>query len=624
MKKLLSIALSLAFVVSCLLISPAKNDVTVSAAGSLPSNLVVGYWHNFDNGSTTTKLRDVNPGWDVLNVSFMMTSGDRCTAIFAPDNKIYSGTEEAMKAEFLSDVQYLQSKGKKVCISLGGETGTISLPNNAARDTFLTTATEILDTYGFDGFDVDLEGSSVTTSTGDAIGTLSSPIQVNLDYILHRLVAQFGSDFIITMAPEHPYVQGGSIGWGSPWGAYLPFLDSCRDILTWIHPQYYNNGIAYEGFSGYTVESLIGLSKMLINGFNTSAGFFEGLRPDQVAFGVPCCSRAAGSGYQSIENYQSALQSLLAEYPTFRGAMTWSTNWDETQNDAFVLGMRATIDTYGSNSLFINSVDANTDAVDVGSSVTWTASVSNIEGTASYKFDLYKDGTLVSAGTASTSSSYTAKITSAGTYSVKVTVTDSVATATATSGNVVATVGAFSIASVNQTATGLVSAGSSVTYSVDAVGGIAPYTYAFKIYKDGESYYSGSSSTSASYTLNASEPGLYTAEVTVKESGGTEMTKSFSPVFVKGALSIDSLSLSSSSVSSGASVTATVKASGGASFNEYYYYVLKDGKVVNKLIGTSNTSYTFTPSESGSYTVCVYVKDAACARASERTTLTVK
>lgn len=74
------------------------------AANNLGSKLLVGYWHNFDNGTGIIKLRDVSPKWDVINVSFGETGGDRSTVEFSP---VY-GTD----AEFKSDISYLKSKGK--------------------------------------------------------------------------------------------------------------------------------------------------------------------------------------------------------------------------------------------------------------------------------------------------------------------------------------------------------------------------------------------------------------------------------------------------------------------------------------------------------------------------------
>ena len=53
------------------------------AANNLGSKLLVGYWHNFDNGTGIIKLRDVSPKWDVINVSFGETGGDRSTVEFS-------------------------------------------------------------------------------------------------------------------------------------------------------------------------------------------------------------------------------------------------------------------------------------------------------------------------------------------------------------------------------------------------------------------------------------------------------------------------------------------------------------------------------------------------------------
>ncbi|MYS84006.1 hypothetical protein GTZ85_28200 [Streptomyces sp. SID5474] len=66
-----------------------------------------------------------------------------------------------------------------------------------------------------------------------------------------------------------------------------------------------------------------------------------GLRPDQVALGVPATERAAGSGHVSPGVVNNALDCLAAgtncgsyrpttTWPGIRGAMTWSVNWDAT------------------------------------------------------------------------------------------------------------------------------------------------------------------------------------------------------------------------------------------------------------------------------------------------------
>jgi len=83
------------------------------------------------------------------------------------------------------------------------------------------------------------------------------------------------------------------------------------------------------------------MCKMLLDGFYVGAGsgvpeseatHFKALRPDQVVIGVPASQSAAGSGQISNENLQAAFNELDAAYPGIRGIMTWSINWDSSQN----------------------------------------------------------------------------------------------------------------------------------------------------------------------------------------------------------------------------------------------------------------------------------------------------
>lgn len=290
----------------------------------------------------------MDPQWDVINVSFIETVGNHYTANLNMDlQAVYSGTKEEQEEAFKDDIDYWQDLGKKVVISCGGQNGVVHFDTDKQRETFLTGIKEIIDDFGFDGFDVDFEGSSIACMNTDEIGNLVTQQSINLEIILRDLVATYGDDFIISAAPEYIYVQGGAIGGGNC-GAFLPVLDAVRDILTYIHPQYYNgfNGdFAWlQGSAGagapfaqvYSAEGYKRLSEMLITGFQTvDKGYFPGLEPSQVAFGVPART-GAGNGAQPVSVYADALNDLLEEYPDFRGIMTWSIGWDETGNDQFI------------------------------------------------------------------------------------------------------------------------------------------------------------------------------------------------------------------------------------------------------------------------------------------------
>ena len=344
-KRIPALFLAIVFLLTSILV-PAT---PASAASDTPlkQNVAIGYWLG-GNGGTNKTLAEVHPGWDVIVVSFIETKGNYYTPNLNMDlSAVYSGTEEQQKEAFKADIQTLKAQGKKVIISCGGQNGVVHIDNEDQRDIFLEGVKEIIDEYDFEGFDVDFEGSSISCMNTDRIGNLQTQQSINLEYILRDLKTTYGDGFVISAAPEYCYVQGGAISVGNN-GAFLPFLDAIRDILTYIHPQYYNgfNGDfawlqpsanAGEPFAQvYSAEGYVRLSEMLITGFVTmDKGTFEGLRPDQVAFGVPART-GAGNGAQDVSVYASALRTLLDQYPTFRGIMTWSIGWDESGSDNFI------------------------------------------------------------------------------------------------------------------------------------------------------------------------------------------------------------------------------------------------------------------------------------------------
>lgn len=422
----------------------------------LPAHVNIGYWLG-GNGGTTKTLAQASQGWDVINVSFIETRGNYYTPNLTMDlSAVYTGSEAQQAEAFKADIQTLKAQGKKIVISCGGQNGVVHLDNAAQRDTFLNGVKAIIDEYDFDGFDVDFEGSSISCMNTDKIGNLVTQQAINLEYILRDLKATYGPDFIISAAPEYCYVQGGAISTGN-FGAFLPVLDACRDILTYIHPQYYNgfNGDfswlqpeanAGEAFSQvYSKEGYVRLSEMLITGFVTmDKGTFEGLRPDQVAFGVPA-RNGAGNGAQDVSVYASALSTLLAKYPSYRGVMTWSIGWDESGGDKFVNAIAPII--AEANGQALPSADAQKPAItrqpadqstgiNDTAALTVTASVS--KGTLSYQW-YTASGKINTGGTAvsgATNATYHAPTDAVGTsyYYCVVTNTDNSAT-----GNKVAT-----------------------------------------------------------------------------------------------------------------------------------------------------------------------------------------
>ncbi|MEV4150611.1 glycoside hydrolase family 18 protein [Amycolatopsis sp. NPDC049691] len=344
--------------------SPKSATAGGSTAGcvdtGLPKHALIGYLHSsFANGSGYVRMADVPAAWDIIDLAFgeptSVTSGDirftRCPATECPNVE--------SDADFTAAIKAKQAQGKKVLISIGGQNGQVQLTTTAARDKFVSSVSAIIDKYGLNGLDVDFEGHSLSLNAGDTdFRNPTTPVIVNLISALKSLKAKYGSGFVLTMAPETFFVQvgyqfyGGTSAGDARTGAYLPVIHALRDSLTVLHVQDYNSGPvmgldnSYHNMGG--ADFHIAMTDMLKAGFTVAntGQFFPGLRPDQIAIGLPAAV-SAGNGYTSPADVQTAVNCLVkgsgcgsytlrgGASPALRGLMTWSINWDKYYNWEF-------------------------------------------------------------------------------------------------------------------------------------------------------------------------------------------------------------------------------------------------------------------------------------------------
>ncbi len=311
--------------------------------GQLPHPALVGYLHNW-NYSKAPYIEPLltDPRYNVIEIAFATPeSGTNYKMRFTP--------ARLSKQEFIRQIQTLQSAGRKVLISIGGGGTTVRLNTAAERDIFINSMNGIINTYGFDGIDLDLESSSVTVSGGSIKNPVDSAIIYMIDAIkkiMSDYRQRFNKKLILTMAPETAYVQGGQSAYGGVWGAYLPIIDALRDSIDILQTQLYNSGSMY-GIDGNiylseTADFIVAMCEAVIQGFNTRGGYFDGLPASKIAAGLPACPDAAGSGYTLPVHVRNAIGYLrgngvqpglyklfkLNGYPDLAGMMTWSINWD--------------------------------------------------------------------------------------------------------------------------------------------------------------------------------------------------------------------------------------------------------------------------------------------------------
>lgn len=330
------------------------------ASTCLPKHILVGYWHNWQaQAAGFIRLKNIPARFDVVNVAFAGANGK------AVGSMSFTPCEATNGEQFRSDIAYLHSRGKKVVISVGGANGSVAIANEDAQQNFVESMTGIIREYGFDGIDINLERKVVLDSGDTDFKNPTSPSVTNLIAAIQKIRANFNSDFIVSMAPETICVQGGYKTYGGIWGSYLPVIYALGDILTYVHVQHYNSGtmMALDGkaYSQGTADFHVAMAEMLLQGFpinGNTENVFPTLRPEQIAIGLPALATAASDGYTAPQEIQKALNYLTkgkpfggtytlrksSGYPTLRGVMTWSINWDATSYHQFSNSTRSYLD----------------------------------------------------------------------------------------------------------------------------------------------------------------------------------------------------------------------------------------------------------------------------------------
>jgi chitinase len=302
--------------------SPSSSPSTSPSnpTGSLPKHFLTGYWQNFVNPATPLRLRDVPGEYDLIDVAFAEAGSSPGSLTYAADSGLSSALGGYSDADQKADIATLHSRGKKVILSVGGETGRVSVGDSASATNFANTAYALMQQYGFDGIDIDLENGLNPTYMAQA---------------LRSLRAKAGAGLIITMAPQ-------TIDMQSTGSSYFALALSIKDILTVVYTQYYNSGSMLgcdqmQAYSQGTVNFMTALACIQLE---------NGLRPDQVALGLPAGPGAAGGGVVAPALVNQALDCLAVgtncgsfkpphTYPGIRGAMTWSINWDVKNGNGF-------------------------------------------------------------------------------------------------------------------------------------------------------------------------------------------------------------------------------------------------------------------------------------------------
>ena len=296
----------------------ATNSGGGGGSGGLPAHVLMGYWQDFTNGAEPLTLADVPTSYNLIAVAFGTATATPGQVAFSIDPTLASDLGGYTQQQFTSDIQTMNARGQKVILSVGGQNGTISVDDPASASEFASSVYSIIQQWGFNGVDIDLENGVDPTYMAQALEQLSDD----------------DPGLIITLAPQ-------TIDMQSTGDDYFELALDIKSILTMVNVQYYNSGtmLGCDGnvYAEATENFLTALTCIEMEG---------GLSPSQVGLGLPASSSAAGSGYTSPSVVNDALDCLAAgsncgsfvppsTYPSIRGVMDWSINWDASNGYNF-------------------------------------------------------------------------------------------------------------------------------------------------------------------------------------------------------------------------------------------------------------------------------------------------
>lgn len=247
------------------------------------------------------------------------------------------------------DVYTLQRRRQNVLLSIGGGGVTVNLDTPGRVEKFSESLYKLITELGVDGIDIDVEqGMPVTGSPDNPSGTALGLIKG-----VENVLGLLPDSFMLTIAPESANLVGGIARYGGIWGNYLPFILHFGNRITRVHMQYYNTGSMY-GLDGRiyepgTVEFAVAMTEAIIKGFPIAdtGVVFKGFPSYKVSIGLPATPAAAINGYLTSRQIKEVFIRLITgrrganlpcatPYPNMGGLMTWSIQWDQTNNFKFL------------------------------------------------------------------------------------------------------------------------------------------------------------------------------------------------------------------------------------------------------------------------------------------------
>jgi hypothetical protein len=195
--------------------------------------------------------------------------------------------EAAKFTQMWADLHAMQAKGVKVSAFVGGAAQGSFQRLDTEFDKYYPRLKNLVTTYGLDGLDLDVE---------------ENMSQAGINRLIDQLTTDFGTGFVITLAPVATALSGG----GNLSGFNYETLERDRGAkIDWYNAQFYCGWGSMASTTGY--DNII------------NRGLFT---PNKVVTGVVTNSANCG-GYVELPTLKNTLGQLVAKYPTFGGVDGW-------------------------------------------------------------------------------------------------------------------------------------------------------------------------------------------------------------------------------------------------------------------------------------------------------------
>ncbi|AIT10090.1 hypothetical protein LO80_08975 [Candidatus Francisella endociliophora] len=293
--------------------------------------------------------------YNVLIMAFIITGDDGKMKLALANPGPGGSSDTYNDANIKAFISYMKNQGKHVLVSIGGQYFHMNWDtfNSSGKKEIM----DIIDKYGFDGLDIDLEGHAIPNNTAD----LQSAIAGFKDIVNHY--RNEGIDFWLTAAPEWPYIIPYTYGTGQyashsyANGGYIELMNGIgMDKFNYVWPQMYNQGPA-NGITGYEKDAngyykkvvpSDGMAKFLASmawqatdeGFAANAGDLDRqvrIPLNKFVLGIPATGGAAGGNdiyVATPSDIAKAWDLMQQQNSVAAGFMDWSADFDAmTIND---------------------------------------------------------------------------------------------------------------------------------------------------------------------------------------------------------------------------------------------------------------------------------------------------